>query len=70
MSSPLTIPALLKRSAREFGQLTYLVTPTYRLSYQEAEQRSAHVARRLLSEGVGKGSRVGLIDDTLESVDT
>ncbi len=45
---------------REFGQETYLVTPTDRLSYQQAELRSARVARWLLNEGVGKGSRVGL----------
>ena len=55
-----TVPALLQRSAREFGRETYVVTPTERLSYAEAEQRSAHLARRLLSSGVGKGSRVGL----------
>ncbi|HEX9834660.1 MAG TPA: class I adenylate-forming enzyme family protein, partial [Mycobacterium sp.] len=29
-------------------------------TYSEAEQRSAHVARWLLAEGVGKGTRVGL----------
>ena len=55
-----TVPALLQRSAREFGGETYVVTPTERLSYKEAEQRSAHLARCLLSSGVGKGSRVGL----------
>jgi acyl-CoA synthetase (AMP-forming)/AMP-acid ligase II len=55
-----TIPALLARGVREFGRDTYLVTPTDRLTYQEAEERSAHVARWLLSEGVGKGARVGL----------
>ncbi len=55
-----TLPALLQRSAREFGRQSYLVTPTGRLSYGEAEQRSAHAARWLLAEGVGKGSRVGL----------
>jgi len=55
-----TVPALLARSAREFGELTYLVTPTDRLTYAEAEQHSADVARWLLAEGVGKGSRVGL----------
>ena len=37
-----------------------MVTPTERLTYQEAEQRSAHIARWLLQEGIGKGSRVGL----------
>ncbi|MGE2724816.1 class I adenylate-forming enzyme family protein [Mycolicibacterium pulveris] len=57
---PSTVPALLQRSAREFGQHTYLVTPTDRLTYEQAEQRSAHIARWLLSEGIGKGSRVGL----------
>jgi acyl-CoA synthetase (AMP-forming)/AMP-acid ligase II len=56
----LTIPALLERSAREFGGHTYLITPTERLTYQEAEQRSAVIARWLLREGVGKGARVGL----------
>lgn len=59
-SSPLTIPALLERGAREFGQHTYLVTPTNRLTYAEAEQRSAQIARWLLGEGVGKGTRLGL----------
>ena len=55
-----TVPALLHRSAHEFGQEIYLVTPTDRLSYQDAERRSARIARWLLNEGVGKGSRVGL----------
>jgi acyl-CoA synthetase (AMP-forming)/AMP-acid ligase II len=57
---PLTIPALLQRSAREFGQDTYLVTPTDRLTYRDAAERSAEIARFLLHSGVGKGTRVGL----------
>ena len=57
---PLTIPALLAQSARRFGSESYIVTPTERLTFEEAERRSAHVARWLLREGVGKGSRVGL----------
>jgi acyl-CoA synthetase (AMP-forming)/AMP-acid ligase II len=57
---PLTIPALLAQSARRFGSESYIVTPTERLTYEEAERRSAYVARWLLREGVGKGSRVGL----------
>ncbi|MGV0836361.1 class I adenylate-forming enzyme family protein [Mycolicibacterium thermoresistibile] len=56
----LTIPTLLARAADEFGDHTYLVTPTERFSYRTAEQRSAHLARWLLAEGVGKGTRVGL----------
>ena len=57
---PLTIPALLAQAVRLFGQETYMVTPTERLTYEQAERRSAHIARWLLHEGVGKGSRVGL----------
>ncbi|MFI5508329.1 class I adenylate-forming enzyme family protein [Mycobacterium sp. NPDC051804] len=56
----LTIPALLERSANEFGDETYLVTPTERLTYRQAQQQSAHLARWLLAEGIGKGTRVGL----------
>ncbi|WP_123027294.1 class I adenylate-forming enzyme family protein [Mycolicibacterium stellerae] len=55
-----TVPALLHRSVREFGAQTYVVTPTDRITYADAEQRSAQSARWLLTEGVGKGSRVGL----------
>jgi acyl-CoA synthetase (AMP-forming)/AMP-acid ligase II len=58
--SRLTIPELLKRGAREFGREEYVVTADARLTYAEAEQHSARIARWLLGEGVGKGSRVGL----------
>ncbi len=58
--SLLTVPALLHRSVRDFGDQTYLVTPAERLTYREAEHRSALCARWLLAEGVGKGTRVGL----------
>ncbi|WP_176562088.1 class I adenylate-forming enzyme family protein [Mycolicibacterium palauense] len=56
----LTVPALLERCVREFGGHTYVVSPTERLSYAEADRRSAALARRLLAHGVGKGTRVGL----------
>jgi acyl-CoA synthetase (AMP-forming)/AMP-acid ligase II len=59
-SRPLTIPALLAQSVRLFGRENYVVTPTERVTYEQAEQRSAHIARWLLREGIGKGSRVGL----------
>ena len=58
--APLTIPALLQRSVREFGQSTYLVSPTGRVTYAEVERQSARAARWLLHRGVGKGTRVGL----------
>ena len=56
----LTVPALLERSAHEFGEDTFVVTPTDRLTYEAAHRRSADVARWLLHQGVGKGTRVGL----------
>lgn len=59
-TAPLTIPALLQRSTRDFGADTYLVTTEDRLTYQAADQRSADAARWLLARGVGKGTRVGL----------
>jgi len=55
-----TIPALLERAAREFGEHEYLITPTETLTYREAQRRSADAARWLLGLGVGKGGRVGL----------
>lgn len=57
---PLTVPALLSRAVRDFGARTYLVTPTERLTYADADRRSAELARRLLACGAGKGSRIGL----------
>jgi acyl-CoA synthetase (AMP-forming)/AMP-acid ligase II len=59
-SPPLTVPALLAARVRTSGQDTYVITPTGRLTYREADARSADMARRLLAAGVGKGSRVGL----------
>lgn len=59
-AEPLTVPALLARAVEQSGDHTYLVTPTDRLTYRQAEQRSAASARWLLARGVGKGSRVGL----------
>ncbi|MGW0163348.1 class I adenylate-forming enzyme family protein [Mycobacterium sp. NPDC003323] len=57
---PLTVPALLAERVRAAGQDTYLVTPDGRLSYHDADARSAEIACRLLGAGIGKGSRVGL----------
>jgi acyl-CoA synthetase (AMP-forming)/AMP-acid ligase II len=56
----LTVPALLMRAVRDFGDHVYLITPTDRVTYREVDRRSAHAARWLLYQGVGKGSRVGL----------
>ena len=57
---PLTVPALLSHAVRTFGERTYVVTPTERLTYADADERSAELARRLLAHGAGKGMRIGL----------
>lgn len=57
---PLTVAALLRRRADEHADSTYVVTPTDRLTYRDADERSAHRALWLLRRGVGKGTRVGL----------
>ena len=56
-----TVPELLRRSAARFGEHTYLVVDGARLSYADADTRSAALARGLLAEGVGKGARVGIL---------
>ncbi|MGE2730722.1 class I adenylate-forming enzyme family protein [Mycolicibacterium vaccae] len=58
--TPLTVGALLARAVADHPQHTYVVSPEDRLTYAEAERRSAEHARRLLARGVGKGTRVGL----------
>lgn len=55
-----TIPELLARAVRERGDHDYVVALDDRLTYAEADRRSASIARRLLLAGVGKGARVGL----------
>lgn len=57
---PLTVPALFSSAVGAFGDRDYVVTPTDRLTYADAERRSAAHARWLLARGAGKGSRVGL----------
>jgi acyl-CoA synthetase (AMP-forming)/AMP-acid ligase II len=56
-----TVPELVHWADEQFGPRTFLVVDGQRLTYTEAEIRSARVARGLLAQGVGKGSRVGLL---------
>jgi len=55
-----TLGEAARRAAREFGDLDYLVTPTRRMTFAEADAASRRLARRMLAEGLGKGTRVGL----------
>ena len=55
-----TLPTVLRRAAGEFGDETFLVTECDRVSFREVEQASRSLAKRLVAEGVGKGTRARL----------
>jgi acyl-CoA synthetase (AMP-forming)/AMP-acid ligase II len=57
-----TIPSSIRRAAARFGDRDFVVMPDRRLSYTEAEAASRRVAKELLAAGVGKGTRVAMID--------
>jgi acyl-CoA synthetase (AMP-forming)/AMP-acid ligase II len=52
---------LIRHAAGAFGAKTLAVLGDERLSYAEADARSAALARGLLATGAGKGSRIGLL---------
>ncbi|GGL15119.1 class I adenylate-forming enzyme family protein [Nocardia jinanensis] len=56
-----TVHSLLLARAAAHPDTDLLVTPTERLTYQQAEQRSREMARRMLSASVGKNTRVGIL---------
>jgi acyl-CoA synthetase (AMP-forming)/AMP-acid ligase II len=56
-----TVPAMLRALAGRYGPRELLVVGERRVRYEEAEAESALLARGLLAEGVGKGTRVGLL---------
>jgi acyl-CoA synthetase (AMP-forming)/AMP-acid ligase II len=55
-----TMPAVVYRGARTFGERDWVVTPDKRLSFAQAERASRRIAKQLLAAGVGKGTRVGV----------
>lgn len=55
-----TVPVFIRQLAEEHREHTLIVLEDERMSYAEAEQRSARLARGLLARGVGKGTRVGI----------
>ncbi len=55
-----TMPAVVRRAAKEFGDEDFIVLPDRRISFREAEQASRRLAKELLAAGVGKGTRVGI----------
>jgi len=60
-SDSLTVGDVLRRRARTRGEHPLLVCDAERLSYVEADRRSAQLARGLIALGAGKGTHVGLL---------
>ncbi|UDY35037.1 class I adenylate-forming enzyme family protein [Dermatobacter hominis] len=56
-----TSGALVRSCAARWGDRTFVVLDDERLTYAEADERSARLAKGLLVSGVGKGSHVGLL---------
>jgi acyl-CoA synthetase (AMP-forming)/AMP-acid ligase II len=57
-----TIPSSIRRAAARFGDRDFVVMPDRRLTYAQAEAASRRVARELLAAGIGKGTRVAMMD--------
>lgn len=60
-AEPTTITELLRQQAQSRGGHPMLVCDADRISYTDAEQRSARLARALIALGAGKGTHVGLL---------
>lgn len=56
-----TSGALARTAAERFGDKALAVLDGRRLSYAEADSRSAAIAKGLLASGIGKGARVALL---------
>jgi acyl-CoA synthetase (AMP-forming)/AMP-acid ligase II len=57
-----TIGEIVRRAAEQWPDKDFIVTPDERLTFGEAERASRGLAKQLLAEGVGKGTRVGIFD--------
>lgn len=55
------VPALLEYCARTYANHELCVFDDERLTYGQAHERSALLARQLLAAGAGKGTRIGMI---------
>jgi acyl-CoA synthetase (AMP-forming)/AMP-acid ligase II len=56
-----TLPEILRAQAGSRGAHPLLICDAERISYTDAEQRSAGLAQRLVALGAGRGSHVGLL---------
>jgi acyl-CoA synthetase (AMP-forming)/AMP-acid ligase II len=60
LGMPATVAELLSARRRN-GSDVFVITARERLTFGEADRRSAALAGAMLGEGVGKGSRVGIL---------
>src|SRR5687767_4892025 len=56
-----TTGELARSAASRWGDKTLAILGDERLSYAEADARSAQLARGLLASGAGKGTKIGLL---------
>ncbi len=56
-----TVPVFVRTLAARHGSKTLIALEADRLSYADADRRSARLARTLLARGAGKGTRVGIL---------
>ena len=56
-----TLPNTFHNGADKFGSRLMMVYGEQRLTFRDAERRSAVLARQLLASGVGKGTRIGVL---------
>ena len=56
-----TLPSFLRLITSRFPEREMVVLGEARLTYRDAEERSGHLAQGLIAEGVGKGTRVGVL---------
>ena len=56
-----TTGELIHDAVQRFGDKPFVITSDERLSFRDADEQSARLARALLASGVGKGTRVGLL---------
>jgi acyl-coenzyme A synthetase/AMP-(fatty) acid ligase len=56
-----TVSRLLARAVGAYSEQEYLITPAGRITFGEAERRSAELARQLIGLGAGKGTRIAIL---------
>lgn len=56
-----SVPVFARHVAKRFGDRTLIALDERRVSYAEAERRSARLAQALLARGVTKGTRVAVL---------